>query len=176
MSANQSINVASLLSAFGDADPNAASGGSPKIKTEGEHIVKLQEIKFKPSEKDANTYFIVEFELVTSSCPGLTIGTTYGWSHNLNNKYYGIPNAKQFIAAALGLDPASDEANQLALGHVYQVLGMSGPNDTVKPGPQQPLTGRLIGVRTTPAESANGPYTKHRWAPYIDAATPLNFG
>lgn len=173
---NQSINVGSLLAAFGDADPNASSGGAPKIEIEGEHIVKLQEIKFKPSEKDDNTYFIVEFELIQSVCPGLTIGTTYGWSHNLNNKWYGIPNAKQFIAAALGLDPTSSDAKGLELHHVYQVLGMAGANDTVKPGPQQPLTGRLLGLRTTPGESSNGKYTKHRWAPYIDAATPLNFG
>ena len=165
---NQNVDVSNLLSDFGNADPTAASGGASKILAEGDHLVRIQEIKFKPSNRDNNTYFIVEFELVQSVCPGLTLGATYGWSHNLNNKWYGIPNAKQFLAAALGLHPRSPDAMKLDLPHLYEAMGKANHQSPPKPGPEQPLTGRLVWLRTTPGESNNGKYVKHRWAPFFD--------
>lgn len=185
-----SVHLSTLLADFNEADPTETSGNSPKIKVDGVHRVRILEIICKPSKIRKDTYFIVEFEVLNTDMPDdVGAGKQYGWAHNLNNKWYGAANVKNFIAAAVGLDPASDQAKKLTLENVYEVLGMvtrnaegkvTGVDPSADPAPaeKQPLTGKTIWLNTLPqtregvkndeGKEESRSFVIHKWMPDND--------
>ena len=152
------MDIDSVLNGIDEADPtNTGSGGGQKITVRGQHKVKIETVKIKESEQYSAVYLIVEFEVIETNAEdrGVRPGDHYSWSHDLTNKWFGLSGAKQFIAAALGLDPSSAEARQLGKAEIVEAVGE-----------EQPLAGQIVRVATTPKTTKGGyDFTVHDWAP-----------
>jgi hypothetical protein len=100
---------------------------------------------------------IVEFKVLETNAEdlGVRVGATYAWVHNMLNKFFGAANTKQFVAAALGLDPSSAEARAVSKDAVMEAWSE-----------EQPLTGETLRLRTANKTTKGGsPFTTHTWSP-----------
>lgn len=145
---------------FGDfdkADPTKSGGGSPWLEGYSVNVVEIKVVKVKESEKDDKIHFIVEYVVLETNRDDIKVGDIeYGWVHDLTNKWYGKENAKQFLAAALGVDPASEEALALDQDAVEEAVGES-----------QPLAGIKVRLETKPkSRQDKSDFTVHEWTPY----------
>jgi hypothetical protein len=152
-------NMNHVFKDFADADPNQASGGGSAITVHGVHEVEIVKVRFKESDQYDAVYLIVEFKVLKTNHDSVTVGSEYGWAHNMLNKWYGASNTKQFIASALGMDPGSAEAKAITREVVEEAWGES-----------QPLAGEVVKLKTTPKVSkAGNDFTVHAWSPIAEA-------
>ncbi len=144
-----------VFSDFEQADPSKSGGRDDSITVHGSHTVEIVAVRFKHSDQYDATYLIAEFKVVESDHESVRIGGTYAWAHNMLNKWYGASNTKQFIAAALGMDPTSAEAKAITRETVEEAWGEA-----------QPLAGEMLRLKTTPKVSkAGNDFTVHDWTP-----------
>lgn len=137
---------------------------TPKISVRGEHKVKIEEIRIQESEQINATYFVVSFRPIESSSPEVKIGELYSWTVNLlmkfGKKQVGKAHAKQCLAAIMGIDPDSEEADRIGGQHFEEATE-----------DDQPLAGQIVGVRTDPRVSEEDRHwTFHDWYPVDQAA------
>lgn len=143
---------------FDDADPSKSGGKDDTITVHGRHTVRIDAVRFKESDQYDAVYLIVEFTVVNSNHDAVTPGNAYAWAHNMLNKWYGAANTKQFVAAALGMDPKGPEAKAITRDVVEEAWGES-----------QPLRGQLVELKTTPKVSKSGfDFTIHDWTPAVE--------
>lgn len=145
---------------FDDADPTKSAGRNDQITVHGDHLVEIEAVRFKESDQYDAVYLLVDFKVVETNAAeqGVRVGGTYTWAHNMLNKFFGASNTKQFIAAALGMDVASDEAKAIT-------------RDTVEEswGAEQPLAGESVRLKTQPKTTKAGqPFTVHEWRPVVE--------
>jgi hypothetical protein len=146
-----------VFSDFDNADPTAGGGGGLYINTHGVHTVEIGEIKFRESERSSDIFYIVEFVVKETNTPDMVRveNVTYTWTHKLTQQFFGAANAKQFLAAALGIDPASPEAQALNSEQIKETFGE-----------EQPLKGTTVRLTTKPKKTQNGSdFTVHEWSP-----------
>ncbi len=150
------IDMNRVFGDFDDADPTAGSGGGNTIKIQGTFKVRINNVFLKESDQYNTTYFIVEFTVLESSSDKIDVGTDWSWAHDILNKWYGAANTKQFIAAAVGLDPASADAKGLTRQDVEDAVS-----------DDQPLTDRIVMLKTQPKKTKNEgrDFTVHNWGP-----------
>lgn len=151
------MNIDAVLKGIEDADPTAGSGGGEKITVRGQHTVEVLNVKIKESEQYSAVYLIVEFKVLDTNAEerGIRPGDIYSWTHDLTNKFYGLSNAKQFIAAALGLSPSSEEARGIGKAEILEAIGED-----------QPLAGQIVRLATTPKQTkSDRAFTVHDWSP-----------
>lgn len=147
-------NMEAIFSQFDAADPTAGGGRSDKITVHGVHKVEIESVRIKDSEQGHGLFLIVEFKVHETDADLVREGHSYGWAHNLQNKWYGASNAKQFLAAAVGLDPSSPEAKALGKSELEEAIGKD-----------QPLTGATCILKTRPKPTANSSdFTIHEWS------------
>lgn len=140
---------------FNNADPSASGGRDDSITVHGVHTVKISKVRFKESDQYDAVYLIAEFEIIETNAEEVRVGGSYAWAHNMLNKWYGASNTKQFISAALGLDASSTEAKAISRETVEEAWG-----------PDQPLEGEIVKLKTTPKVSkAGNEFTVHAWSP-----------
>jgi len=140
---------------FDEADPSQAGGQSNGIKVQGNHQVKILNVKLKPSEQYNAIYLIVEFELLRTDCDDLKVGKEHGWAHDITQKFFGATGAKNFLAAALGFDSKSDEAMALTKKDMEESWGED-----------QPLAGETVNLKTQPKITKGGyDFVVHDWSP-----------
>ena len=158
--AKTTVTIADIAGDFNDADPTATGSGGRQLPW-GHHKVRIDSVKFKPSEKKKNKYwFIVEFTLLASTSSQAEVGEEYSWSHDLTNEFFGMANAKQFLAAACGFDPASPQAHGLTTADLQEAVD-----------DEQPLRGRVAKVHVKPkvteGTSKENPFPVHDWSPWL---------
>ncbi len=141
---------------FDAADPaEGGDGKNPTITAAGKHKVKIERIRLKESEQYDAVYYLVDYEVIESNADGVQVGSSYCWAHNLTNKWYGVSNAKQFIAAILGLSASSPEARAIDRHTLEQSFADA-----------QPLAGEVVTLSTVPKVSKTGnDFTVHNWSP-----------
>ncbi len=140
---------------FDNADPTEGGGGGEYISVSGAHLVEVEAVKYKESQTSDKVFLIVEFKVLETNTEEVRVGHTYAWVHNMLNRYFGAANTKQFIAAALGLDPASAEAKAVSKDVVIEAWGE-----------EQPLAGQTLKLRTTNKTTKSGAaFTTHTWSP-----------
>ncbi len=142
---------------FDKATPDSGSGGGTFLPPGGEHVVKIREVKFKPSDKTEAEYYIVEFNVVETDLDSVKTDVIYTWMQNRNTKHYGYESIKQFLASAMGLDPKGKDA---------MALGGEEVQDSYSD--EQPLADALVNVTTRHKDiKATGkPFTVHIWGPH----------
>ena len=148
-----------IFSEFNDADPSEVTTRTPKLDVDGEHVVEIEKVTMRDSEQFNGVLLIVEFRPVSSSHESIKLGEPYSWTCDVTKtfgpKKVGLNNAKQFLAAALGMDPTSDEA-----------MALSGKNIQEAVSEDNPLAGRRVAVHTNPRMSQEKrPWTMHNWSP-----------
>ena len=140
---------------FDNADPTAGGGGGEYISVSGAHLVEVEAVKFRESETSDKVFLIVEFKVLETNADEVRVGHTYAWVHNMLNKFFGAANTKQFVAAALGLEPSSAEARAVNREAVEESWS-----------DEQPLAGETLRLRTNNKTTKSGqPFTTHTWAP-----------
>ena len=151
------MNIDAVLKGIEDADPTAGAAANDKITVRGQHVVEVQHVKIKESEQYSAVYLIVEYRVHATNAEdkGIRPGDAYSWTHDLTDKWYGLSNAKQFIAAALGLSPSSEEARGIGKAEILEAIGED-----------QPLAGQMVRLSTMPKSTKSGrAFTVHDWAP-----------
>jgi hypothetical protein len=149
------VNLDSVFKDFDNADPSSVGGRLPKIACHGTFLVEINAVRFKESEQFDAVFLIVEFTVVESNTDKVKTGEAYGWVHDMTNKWFGAANTKQFIAAAAGLDPSSEEAKGLGRDVVVEAWSED-----------QPLAGRQVELRTSPKTTKSGyDIVVHDWSP-----------
>ena len=150
------MNMNLIFEEFDNADPaEGGDGKNPTITVAGRHTVKIERIRMKESEQYDAIYYLVDFQVIDTNADGVQAGSSYCWAHNLSNKWYGLSNAKQFLAAILGMSATSPEARAID----KKILEQSFSD-------QQPLSGEVVPLSTIPKESkAGNPFTVHNWSP-----------
>lgn len=145
-----------IFEEFDAADPaEGGDGKNPTITEAGKHKVKIQRIRLKESEQYDAVYYLVDYEVIESNADGVAVGASFCWAHNLTNKWFGVSNAKQFIAAILGLSASSPEARAIDRHTLEQSFGDA-----------QPLAGEVVTLSTVPKVSKTGnDFTVHNWSP-----------
>ena len=146
-----------IFSDFDNADPSAIGGRSENISTPGNFKCEIAAIKLKKSEMKSKIYYIVEFKILESSTETVVEGRTYAWVHDMTSQYYGAANCKQFICAALGIDPSTPEALKVK----REAIEESWSDD-------QPLTGEIVTLETSMKDTrSGGVFTVHSWGPAV---------
>jgi len=146
-----------IFADFDKADPTSGSGGGEYISAPGSHLVEIEAVKLKESDTTDKIFLIVEFKIVETNAAdlGVRVGHTYELVHNMLNKFFGAANTKQFVAAALGLDPSSPEAKAIGRAAVEEAWGEG-----------QPLAGETLRLKTANKTTKTGnPFTTHTWGP-----------
>jgi len=148
----------SIFSEFNDADPTAVSTRTPKLDVEGEHVVEIERVMMKDSDLNSAVLLIVEFRPVASTHESIKLGQPYSWTCDVTKTFgqnkVGLNHAKQFLAAALGMDAESPKA--MALGGKQIKEAVSDEN---------PLAGVRVAVHTNPRVSKEKrPWTMHNWS------------
>lgn len=140
------VDMNKVFENFDEADPSSTGARHPGIKVHGEHVVEIEAIRLKESEQYNAVYYIVEFRVLETNDPEhVHVGKTYAWAHDVTNKWFGMSNTKQFLAAAMGFDPTSEEAAALGRAEVEESFGAD-----------QPLTGQTLRVNTSPKTTKGG--------------------
>jgi len=151
----EKIQLEALFSGFNNETPSAGTGGTPKIEVNGNFVVEVGEVKLKPSEKYAGTYFIVEFKVVESDTDRVGVGSVYSWTHDTTNKHYGMANTKNFLASVLGFESNSEEAKAVSTDDVFEALSE-----------ERPLFGLRVRVKVDHKTTAGGyDFWRHEWSP-----------
>ena len=150
------INMDNVLGDFDNADPTATGSSGNKITVAGDHVVQIEEVRIKESEQWSGTvWLIVEFKVLESTVENINPDTTYSWAHNIMEKFFGQANAKAFLAAALGFDPASEEAKALGRKEMEEAWSE-----------EQPLAGEVVKLTTLPkVTKSNFDFVVHKWEP-----------
>jgi hypothetical protein len=146
-----------IFADFDNADPTSGGGGGEYLSAPGSHLVEIEAVKLRESETTDKIFLIVEFKILETNAEdlGVRVGHTYAWVHNMLNKFFGAANTKQFVAAALGLDPASAEAKAVGREAVEEAWGED-----------QPLAGETLRLKTANKTTKTGnPFTTHTWGP-----------
>lgn len=161
-----------LFSGMADAEATS-SARTPKIETAGDFIVRILECRIKESEQYNAVYFICEFEVLKSSIDSVKVGGRFGWTNDLTNKWYGLSNTKNFLAAALGFSDTSAEAKALGQAEALEAAGLKP--DGSESG-EQPFEGLVVGLRTQPKATKSGnEVTVHSWVA-VPAEVAEEFG
>jgi len=154
------VDFSKLFSGMADADATS-SARTPKIEVAGDFIARIIECRIKESDQYNAVYFICEFEVLKSSIDSVAVGTRYGWTNDLTNKWYGLSNTKNFLAAALGFAETSAEAKALGQAEAMEAAGLK--SDGSESG-EQPFEGLIVGLRTQPKATKSGnEVTVHSW-------------
>ena len=138
--------------------------GAGKYLANGKHVVRLTEIKQRPSQgEDEGELWINEFEIVESAVH--KIGETYSWVVKLGGKS-GPPDAKAFLVAAaqcVKTDITPDSMSNAEWSKFAEAAA----------GPSQALRNRVMIVEVfTKKTKTGGDFSKHIWKPVaIDGAT-----
>jgi hypothetical protein len=154
---NKRMSMSNVFQGFDKVTPGAGSGSGNYLPGGGKFIVEVVSIKFKPSDKTAKQFYIVEFTVLESDNDkvGAGDGKLWGWAHDVTNRYYGASHVKQFLAAAVGLDPYSPEAMAIDATAADESYGES-----------QPMVGVQLRVSTKNKTTNNGNnFTIYDWAP-----------
>ncbi len=140
---------------FDEADP-VGGGSNPYINGHSINQIEIRGIKIRESQKNSKVHFIVEYIVRQTNREDIMKNDVeYAWVHDLTNQFFGASNTKQFLAAALGLDPASEEAKALGRENIEEAVGDS-----------QPLTGTMVTLTTKPKPLKDGgEFTLHEWSP-----------
>jgi len=140
------------------ANPNAGGDGGMKIKWSGVHEVEVQLVKFRESDKYSNNWYIVEFKVLKSDNSKTQVGEIYSWVHNIDEKWYGMPRAKQFVAACIGLTKDDERAMD------PEYLSFDEWEESMSD--EQPLKGvELTLVTKVKTTENNREITDHEWWP-----------
>ena len=154
------INMDSVLGQFDGADPTKTGAGGNKITVAGDHVVQIEEVRIKESEQyGGKVYLIVEFKVLETTSDKIKTDQTYSWAHDIMEKFFGAANAKGFLAAACGIDPASPEAKALGKKEMEEAWAEN-----------QPLAGEVVNLTTTPKVTKGGfDFIVHKWTPGEEA-------
>ncbi len=144
---------------FDEADPTS-SGGNPYINGLSVNQVEIRTVKLRESQKSSKVHLIVEYIVRETNRDDIKKDDVeYAWVHDLTNQWFGASNTKQFLAAAMGFDIASDEARALGRDNIEEAIGEG-----------QPLTGvRLTLTTKTKATRDGGDFMMHEWSPAADS-------
>jgi hypothetical protein len=105
----------------------------PNVETPGVYNAVAEAVKVVTSKTDRSKNFLIcEYKLVNSSSTLHPEGQMYSWVHNLSNQFYGLPNAKAWLAAVLGFGAQSPEAAALSEEDMIRVVAMP---DSIKGRP-----------------------------------------
>lgn len=141
---------------FASADPDAGAEGGMKIQWGGVHRIEVSLVKIKESDKYSNNWFIVEFKVLDSSANKTQVGEIYSWVHNMDEKWYGMPRLKQFMAACMGYCKGDENAKT--------AVDWSDVEEATSE--EQPLKGLVLDLVTTPKTTANErEVIDHQWWP-----------
>lgn len=144
-----------IFTDFKDADPTSGGGGGDYITGSGEHVVEIKQIKFKESDTDSRVWFVVEFTVLETTSESVKKGEVYAWVHDMTNKFFGASHVKQFIAAAIGFEPKSQEAKDIGRDTVEEAWAED-----------QPFTGEKVNLETRNKKTKAGhDFTVHSWTP-----------
>lgn len=149
------VDLDAVFSDFDNADPSNVGGRNPKITTAGEFVVEVEECRCVESKQYNAVYYVAELKVIESNTDNVAEGSKHSWVHNMLEKFFGASNTKQFIAAAAGLDVASEEAKAIGRSEVEESWGED-----------QPLKGVQLNLKTFPKTTKSGrDIVVHEWSP-----------
>jgi len=141
----------------------------------GNYLVEIQRVCAIRSQKDRKDYFIVEAKILESDCPTRKPGTVASQAIDISN-VMGPVNIKAFLAAAMGIDPADQDAVEEALGVELDARGKVAKDKGEEAAEyatseENPLEGLKLRLNCAEIRTQKGnPFTKHNWRPLEEAA------
>jgi len=137
---------------------------------EGVYKVKVKQVKLQASQVGAaKQWFIVETEVLESSCPTITPGMERSQLIDMGGPM-ALPNIKAFVAAASGVDPNSATVTEEVEAYWQKVIGEYTPLKLLVEqivSDANPFEGFVMDLEckiiTTKTEKK--PFTKHFWQP-----------
>ena len=153
------IDLSDLYDSYNAASSKGTSNGST-IPFEGYHTAEIMKIDVKRSEKPGSkhkVFFIAEYKLITSETADAKLNVPYTYIFNLAKEEQGVSWLKNFVAACVGLEPGSTEADALPWEEAQKSWGE-----------EQPLTGMHVKLRSNIVllKDTGAEYMAHTWDVY----------
>ena len=139
---------------FASIDKVDARGQRNPYLIEGDYLLEVEKIQLKKA-RDRRVFYLVEAKILESNNAERPIGMTVSWMTDVDQDM-GPINIKRFLAACIGIDPNSEEANT----QVTSAAAKLSVSD------EQPLTGEKVYVSVVATTTKSGkPFSEHRWQP-----------
>ncbi len=129
----------------------------------GAYTLKIVNCLTKQTQKSGEG-FIVEFEVLESSCPDHPVGSKASWFQSLKNVQVAFGAIKEFLAAVYGYPlntapgKAKFEAEMSPNIEAYAAAASDGRNH---------LAGQIVKVQTEQVKTQKQTdFTRHTWIPY----------
>lgn len=137
------------LDALGDLVGGAEPTKQGVYLVEGMYpLLQINACKIQVSRKSGGQLFIAELLILESQVPSHPKGLEVSWTANLTHHQPAAGNVRQFIATA-----SNSPVDAIGKDHFSAAVG-----------PNNPLSGRLIGCQCTNITTQKGnPFTKHIW-------------
>jgi hypothetical protein len=139
----------------------------------GLYLLKIARVKFQRTmiQGTAKESMIVEFEVLSSTCPDHAVGSTVSYVEATKNAGW-LDRFKAFLTAAAGVDPYGKVSPDVE-EEVAQLYCMIRDDDyrTKQGFPDNFLAGTVVACEGTAGKAKSGsPVTNKRWAPAPAAA------
>ena len=136
------------LDVFGEVEKASASEGGQYILP-GMHLLEINKLLLKVSQKDGDTLFIAEFKVIESDCEEMTPGSSRSWIVNMSNKQTGPGNVKAFF---MGMGPDLQESD-ITKADMAKAISV-----------EQPAAGIRLKCEAWHVETSKGGlFTRTRW-------------
>jgi len=150
------VDYNAVFDTFEHADP---TGRGPKIDVDGKFLVEVEEVRLRESQNpttQGHVYFVVQYRVLESDHEKIPSGRVFTWTNDLMNQFFGMSNCKQFLAAALGLEPSSEEARSLGKEHIQEAIEGEAFNGE-----------KLCLATQNKTVNSGREITVHAWSPYV---------
>jgi hypothetical protein len=139
---------------FAAIDTANARGARNPYLLDGQYILKIHKCGMI-NGREGKLFFLAELDILASSNPDRPEGLRVSWMTNMK-KDMGPVNTKRFLAAAMGIDPDSEDANKQITGDVARIAVSE----------ENPLKDAEIAAQaTTITTKAGDPFLDVKWQP-----------
>lgn len=123
---------------------------------EGTHLVKIEKVESKKSNRNGQPLYIVEYICLWTDAPydavtgkGAKLGKRYSWVQDFKDTNVALPQLKQFFFAILGVSPEKNRAEYDAVEAKIEEIAEASVS-------QGYLNGQVVEVTTKGVKTKSG--------------------
>lgn len=139
-------------------------GRGQYLKADFSYKLKLLKM-FTIKTRNKGEAFIVDFEVMESTCPEIPAGQVRNWYQSLADESIAFPAIKEFLLFLFDIDQSDEEAVEEFEEKMEEIME-SGADDSwkSKAPSDHPLNGMYIQVETSEKQTKKGSdFTVHSW-------------
>lgn len=132
-------------------------------KVQGHYEVEIKKVIVKEGRPPKREIlYIAECTILDTDVASMRVGTSASWVQKMSLDS-ALGAVKEFIAAALGVEPHTEENRAWIDANVTEEVADASV------GPDNPLAGKKVLLTTIPhVTKTGGDFTKHRWSAHPD--------